>query len=473
MPERLSELTVQLTRAETDRKDLETLYETVLNISLDEAETVPAISSSPTIGSLREQIMESEKQIMEISKKFGPKHPVMKRAQVELYALKKKRALEIKRVIKLIKNSYIIAMSKEKGLKNQLEQAKRDTISINETFIQYRILNRAVETNRILYDTLMKRIKEEGVSKMKQMVNVWVLDKAKTPVKPSSPKKKTNILLGFFIGLFGGIGLALFFEYLDTTIRNTEDAEELLGTKVLGTILLLKGKKNKIEEVMINNPSSAIAESYRSLRTSILLSKANNPPKRILLSSLAPKDGKTSTSINLAVAIAQSGNKVVLIDCDMRRPQLHTIFGLDNSDGLSPFLAGASNKVAINKGPVPYLNIITSGPIPPNPSDLLSSPRVADLFANSLKQYDFIVVDAPPLLSVSDGLIISKNVDGIILVTCHGMSKPLNMAIKAIQMIHDTGAPLIGILINAVDLKKSDYQYKDYYRHYEYYSSKK
>ena len=151
---------------------------------------------------------------------------------------------------------------------------------------------------------------------------------------------------------------------------------------------------------------------------------------------------------------------------------MHSIFGLDNSDGLSPFLAGASNKVAINQGPIPNLKIITSGPIPPNPSDLLSSPRVADLFANTLKQYDFIVVDTPPLLSVSDGLIIAKNVDGIILVTCHGASN-YNMARKAIQMIHDTGSPLIGILINAVVLKKSDDDYKDYYRHYEYYSSKK
>ena len=142
MPERLSELSIQLTRATTERKELETLYETVRNISLDEAETVPAISSNSTLSSLRAQIMESEKQIMEISKKYGPKHPVMKRARGELDALKGKRALEIERVIKLIKNSYDLAISKEEGLKNQLDQAKRDSIGINERLIQYGILNK-------------------------------------------------------------------------------------------------------------------------------------------------------------------------------------------------------------------------------------------------------------------------------------------------------------------------------------------
>ena len=470
MPERLNELSVQLTRAQAKRKELETLYETVRNIALDEAETVSAISSSATLSSLRGQIIECEKHIMEISKKFGPKHPVMKKAQGEFNALKAKRTLEIKRVIKLIKNNYDLAISKEKGLKEQLEQAKSDTIGINEKLIQYGILNRAVETNRILYDTLIKRIKEEGVAKMKQMVNVWVLDKAKTPEKPSSPKKMLNIVLGLFLGLFGGIGLTFFLEYLDNTIRNPDDAEERLGAKVLGVILYLKGKKDKIEELMINKPSSSIAESYRSLRTSILLSKAGNPPKRILISSLAPKDGKTTTSINLAVAIAQSGNKVLLVDCDMRRPQIHTMFGLDNSSGLSMFLAGVSDKATVNEGPVPNLNIITSGPIPPNPSELLSSPRMADLFASASKKYNFIVVDTPPLLSISDSLIIAKITDGIILVTWSGVST-YDTARKAMQMISDTGTPLIGIVLNGVDLKKSDYYYKNYYRHYEYYSS--
>ena len=477
-PEKLSEFNAQLIKAETRRKELESLYGKVMAIgsNIKEAETIPAIASDPTVQSLRNQIIKAEQNIEELSKKYGKKHPAMIRAEEELRVLEQKKEQEIKRVIGTIKNEYELARSNEQNLKRMLASSKAEALSLNEKFIQYGVLTREVETNRQLYDALIKRIKEQSVTEEVQSVNVWIVEKAEKPKSPVKPRKALNLLLGIIVGLFGGIGMAFFFEYIDNTIKLPEDVEERLGISVLGVIPLLESKEESIIDLILKEPKSVYAESYKTIRTSILLSFADNPPKNVLITSMSQEEGKTVTSVNLAIAFARLGHSVLLVDADLRKPSVHTIFNLNNLSGLSTYLAGATTDLeVIFKEPLSNLTVIPSGPMPPNPSELLGSSRMHDLISNIKSRFDIIIWDSPPLMTVTDGLILSKLLDATIIVVKAGKTtyEIVSRGLKILKGRRETdvAARVIGVVINAFDIKKTDKDY--YYNYYTYYTSEK
>ena len=474
-PEKLSEFNTQLIQAQTKRKELESLYQKVVKGKITDAETIPAIASDPTIASLRGEVLKAEQNIEELAKKYGQKHPTMIRAREDLKTLKEKREQQIRRVIVSIKNEYELAKSKEEGLRAALSSSKAEALSLNEKFIQYGVLLREVETNRQLYDALIKRIKEQSVTEEIQTVNVWVVEKAQIPRKPVRPKKSLNILLGIIVGLFGGIGLTFFFDYLDNTIKSPDDVETRLGLAVLGMVPLLHAKEGNIEEIFLKKPQAAFSEHYKNLRTALLLSSASKPPQNILVTSMGPEEGKTVTSLNLALTIAESDYSVVLIDSDLRKPRIHTIFGLNNAKGLSTYLAGTSSSINIIKGPKENLSIITAGPLPPNPSELLGSHKLFELIRVLKERYNIIIWDSPPLMTVTDGLILSKVLDGTVIVTKAGKTTYdiVRRGLKAIKgrRSSDSESHVLGVVINAIDVKKSDYYYYKHYYH-SYYSSK-
>lgn len=472
-PEKLSELNTQLLRAETRRKELESLYNQVTRVSASpkEAETIPAIASEPTIQALRSQILKAEQNFEEMSKKYGGKHPAMIKASEELNVLQQKRAQEIKRVVNSIKNEYDLAKSNEGSLRSMLTTTKAEALDVNEKFIQYGVLSRAVDTNRQLYDALIKRIKEQSVTEEIQTVSVWVVEKAETPASPVKPRKALNIMLGLIIGLFGGIGLAFFFEYLDNTIKSPEDAEARLGLPVLGVVPLVESKGEALEELILKEPQSVFAESYKTLRTAILLSYADSPPKNLLITSMGPEEGKTITSVNLAVTVARSGYSVLLIDSDLRKPRVHNVFRLNNLSGLSTYLAGSSPDIdTIFKRPMTNLSILPSGPVPPNPSELLGSNRMKGLIEMLNSRFDIIIWDSPPLMSVTDARILSKILDGTIIIARAGKTTYDIVArgLKSLQGRPDSDleSRIIGIVINGFDIKKSDHYYYQYYNNY-------
>lgn len=472
-PEKLSELNTQLTRAETKRKELESLNNAVMKQSanLRDAETIPSVASEPTIQSLRNQILKSEQNLEEISKKYGRKHPVMIKAEEELRVLQQKREQEIRRVIKSIKTEYELAKSNEANLRGMLSNTKAEALNLNEKFIQYGVILREVETNRQLYDALIKKMKEQSVTEEIQTVNVWVVEKAEKPASPIKPRKALNILLGIIVGLFGGIGLAFFIEYLDNTIKSPEDVETKLGVPVLGVIPLLESKEENIEEIILKEPQSIYAESYKTVRTAIMLSSASKPPQNIQITSMGPDEGKTVTSVNIATTVARSGYSVLLIDSDLRKPRIHTIFRLNNLSGLSTYLAGSTFDIeAVLKRPLSNLSVMPSGPIPPNPSELLGSTRMTELLSILNAKFDVIIWDSPPLMTVTDSLILSKILNGTIIVTKAGKTT-YDIVERGLKLLKgrreaDIGSRVLGIVINGFDVKKGDQYYYQYYNYY-------
>ncbi len=472
IPQKISEISRASTAAETHRHDIETLLRSLRRVQHDlkAAETIPFIAGNESVQMIRRQILEADQNVMELSNKYGPKHPKMRRIQADLKALKEKYNQEVRRVIKSVENDYALARDKEENLKALLEKTKQDAALLNEKFIQYGILKREVDSNRVLYDALVKKIKEQSVSEEAQTVDVWVVESAKKPEIPSNRRLKKNMVLSLILGLMGGMGLAFLLEYLDNTVKVAEDVERKLALPVLGSVSLLydKDQKELAAEtvVMVDAPKTNIAENYRSIRTGVMLSSSKGAPKSLLVSSSHPKDGKTTVASNLALSLAQAGKKVLLIDGDMRRPRLHEVFKLDKKVGLSSFLSGMSDLKIFQKGPIPNLMILPAGPIPPNPSELLAGDRLSELINACLSsaKFDHIIIDTPPLLHVPDGLIISRNVQHCILVLRSGTTT-YAVAEKGVRALESVNANLLGIVVNGVDLRRASYYEYDYYRY--------
>jgi len=471
IPEKLTEISTRLTKAEIERKELQALNDKIRKLpsSLAGADAIRAISSDATLQSIRSQLIEADQNITELSKKFGPKHPVIKRARADVAQLKKRRRKETKRIIQSIKNEFDLARAKERNLRALFDKAKREAARLNEKNVRFGALKRDIETNRLLYDALIKKIKELSITDQAQTVKIWVVEHAKTPAYPSNRRtRQQRIILGTLLGLLGGIGLAFFLEYLDQTVRNPDDIERRFGVAVLGMVPLLKSRKTRPERVVIEEPASAFSESYKAIRTGILLSSAEKSPKSLLITSANPEEGKTITAVNLAVTLAaQADTRVLIIDADLRKPRLHTIFDIDGSIGLSTYLAGVSNQDAIFDGPVPNLFIMPAGPIPPNPSELIGTGRMRNFIASMRDKFDFIVLDSPPMLSVTDALLLSRIADGTIVVIKSGKST-YEIVKRGLKSLADIETRITGTVLNAVDVKKNTYYkyggYQQYYR---------
>ena len=357
-----------------------------------------------------------------------------------------------------------------------------------DKMVQYNILKRDAEANKELYDGLLQKLKEAGLNAGLLSSNIRVVDPAMVPGGPSAPQKSRNISLAILVGLVGGIGLALLREYMDNTVKNPDDVENLTRLPSLavvpafaglngngrGRFKLLKGagvngREGRVELVSHSQPQSPISEAFRALRTSLLLSQADRPPQIILVTSPLPREGKTTAAVNIAVTLAQLGDNTLLVDGDLRKPGVSRALNLADGKhaGLSSYLAGVStlDLVTVPHPSISNLHVIPTGPIPPNPADLLSSHRLAEMVVELRKRYKFIVIDSPPIMAATDAVILSVVVDGVLLVVRSG-STPKEAVTRTRDLLVSVKCRMLGVVLNAVDSSSPDYYYS--YRYYPY-----
>jgi capsular exopolysaccharide synthesis family protein len=476
---KLDDLNKDLTAAESERKAKQSVYE----LARREPGNMPALAGSPLFQKLQESEADLERQQAQLSTQFGPSYPKVQEIKNQLAQVKSASQAEITRAVGRAKAEYESSLNREHMLREALNRQKTEATELSQHSIEYLQLKREAESNRALYESLNQKVKEASVTSNLKLSNITMVDPARVPSSPSSPNARGNLTFGLLFGMMGGLGVALLLEALDNTVRTTEQVEEITSLPALGmvplslsakperasggtalTTLSIQQPKQPAGLVALTRPRSQMAEAYRALRTSILLSAAGRTPQTILLTSALPQEGKTTTSVNTAIVLAQKGSRVLLIDADMRRPSVHKVFGLRTRHGLSSVLSGAQKLedcVAPAPG-VPNLDVLSAGTQPPNPAELLGSNSMRDLLEQWKEQYDFIVVDTPPVLSVTDAVLLSAWMDAIILVIRSG--KTTKDALRRVRdLFRKVNLRLLGVVVNAVDMQSAEARYYGYY----------
>jgi succinoglycan biosynthesis transport protein ExoP len=496
--EKLGQLQEAYTKAQDDRLHKES-YSTLIETGHNDA--LPQVINNNLISSLTSKLADLQREDSQLAVAFQPEWPTRQRITNQIQQIRKSIDGEKARILDSVRAEYLASIQTEKSLATELEKQREVVNKMNEDIIQYNIYKADAESVRQLYDGLQKRLKEASVSAGLTASNIHVVDRAEVPTYAVRPRKALNLFLGLVAGLVSGVLIALFQDYLDSSIKSPEDITRFLSLPTLAVIpklASLTGKKGYAaggygygeSDALLNDPKvgntsaqahdrenadlvvhelprSLMAESYRSLRTSLLLSSSEHAPRIIVVTSAAPSEGKTTTAVNLAISLTQTGARVVLIDADMRKPRVQNIFRVGNTNGLSSFLAGASTlKEAIQESVIPGLLVIPCGQIPPNPSELILSP-VFNKMVETLRQYfDFVVLDSPPVGNVSDARILATVAESTILVV-KAFSTSRHEAHSAIAHLTHMHARLGGVVLNDVDVRlRSSHAGYSYYRNY-------
>jgi polysaccharide biosynthesis transport protein len=486
---KLDELNKELTSAETERMDKEALYRLVesgdpdavaANVGSIEDAVAGQQSSTALLGTLRGKQADLKIQAAELSTQFGPSYPKLSQINNQLKEIDSQIQGEMKKIVTKIRGQYNAALQRENMLHGALDKQKQEANKLNESAIEYTLLKRDVDTNRQLYEGLLQKLKEAGVSAGLKSNNFRIVDSARPPTSPIEPNVPRNLLFAAVLGLASGVGLAFLIDGLDNTVRTTEQAQMIAGIASLGMIplgsksaregtnpkrLVIATSKEAVELVTQVRPQSQMAESYRALRTSLLLSNLGAPPRVIIITSALPQEGKTTTSINTAVVLAQKGTRVLLIDADLRRPSIHKTLGMGPHSGLSNVLTGSTTlEQAISHTSIlPNLFVLPAGTPPPNPAELLASTNMRDVLNQLREQYDHIVIDTPPSLSVTDAVVLSPRADAVVLVIRSGQTTKQALR-RSRDILLQVNAKIVGVLLNAVDLSSPDYYYYYEYR---------
>lgn len=492
--EKLRQLQEAYTKAQENRIERESYYRLVESGRPD---ALPELIDNKLIADLASKMADLQRQESELAVTFQPEYPLRQRVTGQIAQLRSSIESEKARVVSTIRAEYSAAVERERLLAEELEKQRAAVNRINEDIIQYNIYKGDADSVRQLYDGLQKRLKEASVSAGLTASNIRIVDHAEIPPFPVRPRKTLNMLLSVMVGLSIGLGFAFFQEYLDNSIKAPEDITRFLGLPTLGMVPRLasligktgygygqygygqsyghsaenglgepdQDKATRSADLIVHeSPSSLMSEAYRSVRTSLLLSSSGRPPKTIVVTSAAPSEGKTTTAINLAISLTQTGSKVVLIDADMRKPRVQSVFPVGDSGGLSAFLAGASSlKDVIYGTTVPGLMVIPCGVTPPNPGELILSTGFRKMLETLAVYFDYVVLDSPPVGNVSDARIIAVTADTTILVV-KAFSTSRHHAREAVAHLTNAHARIGGVVLNDVDVRR-----RSYYSGYSYY----
>ena len=484
--ERLAGLNRQLLEAENDRKTAESNLHAA---AAPGAATALADADAKQANEIESKLTDLRQKRAQLLVDATEEAPEVREVDQQIAELDKQLKDLLNRksatILTNLDTRYRQTLEREQSLRRAFDQQRAQTITQNEAAINYRIIQQEIETNKTLLDNLLQRSKENDVVMASKPNNISIVDYAIAPDFPVGPNRTRTVFAAFLLSIGLGVGFALFLEYLDDTIHSTDEVERLLHLPALAVIPSLgaaarrkvltapgalqkrNGNGSGSAELLMNVESrSPLAESYRHLRTSILLSTAGRAPKSLLVTSSLPGEGKTTTAVNTAISLAQTGASVVIIDADMRRPRLQSIFDLKGLAGLSSILSsnvsGEDLFSLIAKDESTGLNILTSGPVPPNPAELLGSDQMRNLLGVLQTRFTHVVVDSPPVSSFTDGVLISTMVDGVLLVV-HGGKSSRHIVRRSKQLLQDVGAKIFGVVLNNVSLQSHDYYYYQSY----------
>jgi capsular exopolysaccharide synthesis family protein len=474
---KLSDLNQELTKVEAEV--IANQWASLRNTTLD---NYPEKLKTSVMRSLDTRRSELEQKLATLTAQFGAKWPEVRTITQELSEVRQQLAAEKQKALDQAKVEYDLAVGHRARLTAALNEQGRLADQLTQASIEYNILKREVETDRQLHEGLLQRLKETGVALGLKSGNVHVIDRGYVPRLPSTPNVPLNLALGLVVGLISGVAVASAVDFIHRTIKTPEDVERELRVAFLGAIpafskswtqttgghlmpLTLAADTQSEGASLpqhVHSSAGIYWESYRALRTSLLFSSPETRPHSILVTSAVPGEGKTTTAVNLAIALAQTGARTLILELDMRRPQLAALFDLRTDRGMSRHLSGQSRlNTEIQDTGVPNLFVVPAGPIPPNPPELLGSPRLQAALQLMERYFEFIVVDGPPLLPVTDASVISSQVDGVVLVV--GGDTSTSLVQRARNLLRTVDARIIGALVNNVKMDRSQHYYASYH----------
>ncbi len=471
---RLSDLNERLTAAQGARIEIEAKYK---RSKTPGRYDLPELVNSPLLKTLVEDLTTLEIELAQLEATFTDEYPEVKRLGARVGILRKRIRTEEDRLLASVHADYDASVERESMLRTEMEKQRQIVTAYEEKAIDFKIMRREVDTNRTIYEHLLGRLKEVEVTEAVRASNVTILDPAEIPLETDRPSMPLNMAFSLLIGVFGGVGLALLQEFLDDSVKTPDDVERTVRLPTLAAIpefRIDKGDEasspSSPDREVALQPTSAGAEAIRTLRASLFLTSAGGLPRRLLMTSARPGEGKTCISTNLAIALAQMGRRVVVIDCDLRKPRLHVALDVEQVPGLSNYLTGnAAIDEVIRPSGQAGLDVITAGPIPPNPVDLLDSQMMSDLLEGLEDRYDHILVDAPPSLVFADVPILTGRLGGGCLLVARSGETPKRALKQAGDYLLRMQSKVLGVVLNRVSSRNAGYSYYGYYGDYSHY----
>ncbi|MBV8772634.1 MAG: polysaccharide biosynthesis tyrosine autokinase [Deltaproteobacteria bacterium] len=479
--ERMAELNHSLVVAETQRIALQADVET---IKAGEYDSLPAVVNTALIQNLKNEASKLEGQYANMANEYTPDWPPLAQLHAELLEVQKREQTEISKIVGSIRLRYQSAVDRENELKAELEAEKAKAMSLKDASLRDVILSREVDTNRALYQNVLERIKVLGMVSESQVTNASIIDKAEVPTVPTSPNKRLCLVLSGFLALLVGVAASFAIEGWDRGLKNAEEVHRYLHLPNLATVLHLpsRGDRASHAKKLLTRPwrnyvgqaretaelpaasVEAVGDAYRALRTAILLSRSETPPKTILFTSAASGEGKTWTAVSTAIVFAQMVERVLLIDADLRKPRCDTALKGNRSPGLSEVLTGHEKLgSAVQATKVNGLYLLSAGCSPPNPTELLGSSKMRGILAEAAASFEHVLIDCPPILPVSDSVHLSKLVDGVVLVASAQTAKPLVR--ETCSRLTYVGAKLLGVVLNNVSPQHQRYSESFHYNY--------
>lgn len=464
--QRLADLNTAVTRARTDRIEKESVYNQIRALQTDRAavDTFPAILNNTFIQQLKVQLAELQRQKAQLADKLGARHPEMVKVQSAIDSTERRIDAEVQKVVQALRNDFEAARTNERSLQASLDQQRAEAQELNRAAIQYGVLQRDATSNQTMFAGLLERSRETGISGELRTSNIRIVDEAEVPVRPVSPRPAATMPIAFFAGAFLGIGLAFFLEYLDNRIKQPDELKSHLGLSFLGMVPAFRQKETTGPPLIGNGMPAEFSEAFRSIRTNVLFSSADGGFKSVVVTSTGPGEGKSVVSANLAMSLALAGQRVLLIDADMRRPKAHELFGISQEPGLSNVMVGdAKASETVKRTLTPNMWLMAAGKVPPNPAELLGSRRFRDFMASLGAHFDWVIIDSPPVMAVTDASIIAHGASGVVFVVGADMTSR-GAAKTALEQLDTAKAKYIGAILNRVNVHSSPYYYSKHYK---------